>query len=138
METAHAPNLLKTIGKVFEEAQESKLAPAFFESIDGELCELSDYLKTTKSQAFFVAILFVMSHWKDKVSINNLIDHFHCSIVQILEFNNDFEFLLSRHILTKQKSKYLRKLHPTKNEFAIHESIVEAILHNKPMPELEE
>ncbi len=129
--------VLQSIGNVHEIAKGSQLADGLFEKLDTDLTGLSGYLKVSKIQAFLLANVIVLNYQGDTVDLNDLINHFGCSPIRLLEFSGDFEVLYSNRLLLKHASRNNTKIIFRKNQFIVNEKIVEAILHNLPMPELE-
>jgi len=129
--------LLESIGKVYEQSKYCKLDSAFFEEVDAELKYLSDYFNVSRSQSLIIAIVFVLNYKDDAVDLKDLIEHFDCNPMKILELSDDFETLYSREILKKQKSLFRVRLFLSNDSFIINEKITEAILSNKPMPVIE-
>jgi len=130
--------VLNSIGKIYEESKGCKLEDSFFIKIDNDLSFLSEYFKTTKSQTFFIALVFALNYKGDTVDLNDLIEYFNCNPMKILEYNDDFEYLYSKGIFEKQKSKHRMKLPGINDQFTINEKISEAILQNKSMPEIKQ
>ena len=138
MEKEIKQKVLNSIGKIYEESKDCKLEDSFFIKIDKDLGVLSEYFQTTKSQTFFIALVFALNYKGDTVDLNDLIEYFNCNPMKILEYNDDFEHLYSKGIFEKQKSKHRMKLAGTNDQFTINEKISEAILQNKPMPEIKQ
>lgn len=134
MENITKQRILESIGKIYEEAKNSKLESTFFKAIDNELTTLSQYFKTTKSQTFFISIVFALNYKSGSVSLNDLIDYFDCNPMKVLEYNDDFEYMYTKGILKKHKS--FISLEGEEAKFKIHEMITEAILQDLPMPEV--
>lgn len=128
--------ILENIGKVYEDSKNCKLDEEFFTKIDVELSYLSTYFKTTKPQAFFISIVFALNYKGDTVDLNDLIDYFDCNPMKLLEYNDEFNYLNEMNIFARQKSRHRVKLAAANNQFSIHEKISQAILENKPMPEI--
>lgn len=137
MDSNNKLRLLKGIGKVYDEAKESKLESALFEKIDTDLVELSDYFQVSKIQAFFLAHVLALNYKGDAMELKDLAEYFDCNPMKVLEFNDDFEDMYSKGILKKQKSSYSRKGIRKNDQFIINEKVTEAILHNLPMPVFE-
>jgi len=129
---------LDSIGKVYEESKACKLVDSFFSKIDNELSFLSSYFRTTKSQSFFIAMVFTLNYKGDTVDLNDLIEHFDCNPIKLLEYSDDFEFLHSSGIFKKQKSKHRIKMAGANDQYVINEKISDAIIQNKPMPEIKQ
>ena len=128
--------ILETIGKVFEESKRCHLEDAFFIKIDQELSFLASYFRTTKSQAFFIALVFALNYKGESVDFNDLIDYLDCNPMTILKHNDDLNDLYAKGIFKKEKSRHRINLSGTNDQFTINQQISEAILDNKPMPEL--
>ena len=130
--------VLDSIGKIYEESKECKLEESFFLKMDNELSFLSEYFRTTKSQTFFISLVFALNYKGDTVDLNDLIEYFDCNPMKILEYSDDFNFLHSSGIFGKQKSRHRMKLAGANDQFTINKKISEAILQNEPMPEIHE
>jgi len=130
--------VLNSIGKIYEESQGCKLEDSFFIQTDNDLSFLSEYFKTTKSQTFFIALVFALNYKGDSVDLNDLIEYFDCNPMKILEYSDDFNYLHSLGIFIKQKSKHRMKMAGANDQFVINEKISEAILQNEPMPEIKQ
>ncbi len=135
METNIKQKILASISHIYDEADHSELNPEFFEKIDTELCTLSDYFHTSKNQSLLIAVILALTCKGDSVDMNDLSDLFGCNPIKILEFSDDFEYLLQKAILTKQRSNK-RKAHGLEKQYTINEKIPAAILQNEPMPDL--
>jgi AAA+ superfamily predicted ATPase len=134
MEPTTKIQLLDNIGKVYEASKKCRLEITHFEKLDAELCQLSSYLKTPKIQSFFIAMVFALNYKGDTVDLNDLIDYFDCNPMKILEFSDDFAHLATNGIFEKEKSRHRVKLSGLNDQFTVNEKITEAILQNKPMP----
>lgn len=128
--------ILETIGKVYEESKRCHLEDAFCVKIDQELSFLASYFRTTKSQAFFIALVFALNYKGESVDFNDLIDYLDCNPMTILKHNDDLNDLYAKGIFKKEKSRHRINLSGTNDQFTINQQISEAILDNKPMPEL--
>ena len=128
--------VLNSIGKIYEKSEGCKLEDSFFTKIDNELSFLSEYFRTTKSQSFFIALVFALNYKGNTVDFGDLIDYFDCNPMKILEYSDDFYFLHSSGIFDKQKSKHMIQLAGSNDQFTINEKISDAILKNEPMPEI--
>ena len=123
--------------KVHETAKGSQLEEDLLEKMDTDLTILSGYFKVSKAQAFFLANVFVLNYQGDTVDMNDLVNHFGCNPIRLLEFSPDFDVLYSKRLLLKHASRNRTKIVFRKNQFIVNEKIAEAILHDLPMPELE-
>src|SRR5690606_35577778 len=138
MENITKKQILKSIGKVYEQAKNCKLENSFFDSIKAEITTLSQYFKTSENQTFFIAMVFALNYKGDAVEMNDLINYFDCNPMKILEYSDDFEYLHTQGIFKKQKLRHRIKLVGSNDRFTIHEKVTEAILLNKSMPKLNE
>lgn len=129
--------LLESIGKVYEQSKDCKLDSAFFEKVDVELKNLSDYFKVSRNQSLIVAMVFALNYKGDTVDLKDLIEYFDCNPMKLLEFSDDFDTLYSKGIFKKRKSSHRVNLALSNDQFTINEKITEAILNNKSMPVIE-
>ncbi|MBZ9777427.1 hypothetical protein LB452_00700 [Psychroflexus sp. CAK8W] len=136
METREKHKLLDCIGEVYEKAKNCELKEGFFTEQKAELNILSDYFGTTKSQSFFIAIVFTLNYKGDTVDLNDMIEYFGCNPMKLLEFNEDFNYLQSKAYLKKKLSKHRVQVAGANNQFTVNEKLCEAILKNEPVPEL--
>lgn len=138
MEKISKLQILKNIGKVYEEAKGSKLKDSLFTKIDTELSFLSAYLGTSKRQAFFTSLIFTLNYKGDTVDLNDLISYLKCNPIKILEYNEDLDTLHTLGILKKERSRHRMDLAGVNNQFTINKKITEAILQSKPIPKLKQ
>jgi len=137
METNSKLRILKSIGNVYDEAKGSKLETTLFDKIEPDLKELSNYFRVSDIQSFFVAIVFTMNYKGDSVDIKDMVEHFDCNPVKVLEYSNDIESLFAKSLLTKFKSDHHVKIALVNDQFIINKKVTDAILKDMPMPELE-
>lgn len=130
--------ILASIGKVYEDSKDCKLEKEFLQTLENELVFLSDYFKITKTQTFFVAVVFALNYKGNTVDLNDLINYFDCNPMKILEYSDDFNYLHAANIFMKQKSNHRMKLAVMNDQFSINNKLSEAILENQPMPKMEE
>lgn len=128
--------LLESIGKIYEESKNSKLEPAFFEKVEKELTELSNYFGISLTQSLLVAMVFSLNYKGDTVDFKDLTEYFDCNPMKLLEYSSDFESLYSKGIFIKEKSRHRIKLALSNDQFTINEEVTEAILNNMPLPKL--
>lgn len=129
--------LLESIGKIFEESKDCKLEDSFFEKVNQELIFLSEYFGTTKSQAFFISIVFSLNYKGNTVDLSKLIEYFDCNPMKILVYSDDFNDLHNKGIFGKEKSIHRVKLEGANDQFTINGRVSEAILQSEPMPKIE-
>ena len=128
--------LLNSIGKVYELSKKSQLEPGFFEKAANDLTVVSDYFEISRDQSLLVAMVFSLNYRGDTVDFNDLREHFDCNPMKLLMYSDDFEVLHSKGIFIKQRSSHRIQLALTNDQIKINEKITEAILTNKPMPQL--
>ncbi len=129
--------VLDSIGRLYEEAKGCKLEDSFFIKSEAELSLLSEYFGTTKSQSLLIALVFALNYKGDTVDLSDLIDYFNCNPMKILQYHDDIDYLDSSGIFSKKKSRHKAKVSGANDQFIINEKITEAILQNKPMPEIQ-
>ncbi len=128
--------LLESIGKIYEESKNSKLEPAFFETVENDLNVLSEYFGISSTQSLLVAMVFSLNYKGNTVDFNDLTEYFDCNPMKLLEYSSDFENLYSKGIFKKEKSRHRIKLALSNDQFTINEKVTEAILNNMPLPKL--
>ncbi len=138
MEQTIKIRLLECIGKVYEQSKDCKLEAVFFEKVDIELKELSDYFGITRIQSLLVAMVFSLNYKGDTVDFKDLIEHFDSNPMKLLKYSDDFEVLYSKGIFMKVKSSHRIKVALSNDQFSINEKVTEAILNNMPLPHLGE
>lgn len=129
--------ILNCIGEVYEEAKNSKFKDDFFSKADNNLIELANYFGTSKTQSFFIAMVFTMNYKGNSVDFNDLIDYFDCNPTNLLKFTDDFKFLEDKCIFIKSKSRHRANVSFANFQYSINEKISEAILNNQSMPKVE-
>ncbi|AFU67906.1 ATP-binding protein, AAA family [Psychroflexus torquis ATCC 700755] len=130
--------LLESIGQLYEKSKKCQLKEEFFIEKGTELSTLSDYFGTSKSQTLFIAIVFALNYKGDSVDLNDLIEHFDCNPMKILEFNKDFGDLHTKGIFNKKKSRHRVRVAGANDQYTVNESVCEAILNNAAMPEIQD
>ena len=128
--------LLESIGKIYEESKNCKLESAFFEKVEKELSELSNYFEISLTQSLLVAMVFSLNYKGDTVDFKDLTEYFDCNPMKLLEYSSDFDNLYSKGIFIKEKSRHRIKLALSNDQFTINEKVTEAILNNMPLPKL--
>ena len=136
MENNIKVRILESIGKIYEKSSECKLEDSFFPKIDNELSFLSEYFGTTKSQSFFISLVFALNYKGDTVDLNDLIEYLDCNPMKILAYHDDFKILHTSGIFEKERMFQKHKLPGSTDQYTINEKITEAIMNNEPMPEI--
>jgi hypothetical protein len=138
MEQNIKSRLLESIGKVYESAKGCKLEPAFFDEVKPEIGAIEAYFGINEIQSLIVAIVFSLNYKGCAVTFNQLIEYFECNPMKLLGHNDDFNQLFEKGIINKDKSRYGLTFAISKDELTINEKITEAILNNKPLPNLKD
>ena len=136
MENNLNQNILKNIGIVFEKSKGCKLESKLFMEIDNELFVLADYFKTSKTQAFFIAMLFTLSYKGEFVNMKELVEHFECNPVRLLEYNDDLEALYEKRIFIKKKRRLRFESESENDLLQINQKFARAILKKESVPDL--
>ena len=132
MEEITKQKILTVIGDVYEKSAKCKLEESFLYKMNNELTYLSKYFSLTKIQSLFLANIFALTYKGDKVDLNELIDYFDCNPMKLLEFDSDFNTLLSSCILTKKKSSVRRAIDATTHYFMPYSLMGYYIYGNTP------
>lgn len=136
METNIKQKILTSLSKIYDEAPHCELDSDFFDKVEPELCFLNEYFQTTKIQTILVAIVFGLNYRGDSVDLHDLSRFLYSNHIKILEFSDDIEYLCKANIFIKEQSRRSPYLAGLNFQFSVNEKITEAILQNKPLPEL--
>lgn len=128
--------ILDSIAKIYEEAPGCDLSSEFFDKIKPELGILSDYFQTSNNQSLLIAMVFALNYRGHTVDLNDLSSYFHCNPLKLLLYSDDFSYLNQTGIFIKEQSRNRPRFNGTSDQFSINEKVCEAILDNKPMPNL--
>ena len=137
MEMTLKLQILKSIGKIYESANNCELTKAYFRKNSKDIKVVADYLKLPDKQAFFAAMIFALNYKGNTVDISDLIRYFDCNPMAILEYSDDLETLYQKGIIWKSKSHHKINVEVANDQFTINKKITEAILRNQPMTILE-
>lgn len=129
--------ILECIGEVYEKAENCQLKEELFIENEAVLSKLSGYFGVSKTQSFFMALVFALNYDGDRVSFNDLVKYFDCNPMKILEYNEDFKVLEKKEFFNKKPTLRGGVWIRGKDRFELHEEISEAILEQKPIPDLE-
>ena len=126
-------NNLKLLRQIAEEAKASKMSDEHLTKIHSQLISLSNYLKTSPTQAYLVSVIFSLSFTQRNVDIDDISGYIECNPIKLLELKSDFDFLIKNgFILTKFKMDS-SKIPLTNYSFSITENLSDAIVNNKPI-----
>jgi AAA+ superfamily predicted ATPase len=132
--TIHSKNnLVDCIAKIYSNAQESKLNAAFFKKNDARLKVLSQYLNTSKTQALFVAIVFVRNHEGSACDFADITSHTGCESLYWLAYNAEIESLKTLGYVTTFKQQRSSKM-PSFEQFLVHAELNNAIINQLVLP----
>lgn len=84
MEKITTKQILRSIGKIYDEAKESGLKNSLFESIKPELKILASYFKSSETQTFFIAIVFARNYAGRLTGLDDLISYIGCNPMTLL------------------------------------------------------
>lgn len=125
--------ILDSISSIYDQSEDCKLEPAFFDAVDNDLNILAEYLNSTKTQAFLVAIIFAISFRINWVDLNDLKRHFRCNPIKLLHFIDDLKSLTDNGIITRRLHR--NRIIPNQiiEDYMINKTVTEAILQSKPI-----
>ena len=127
-------NLLKSIGKVYDQAKGCKLEESSLEKVGPDLKPVSDYFNVPQKQALIVSLVFALNYDSYSVDIRNLSAYLECTPMKLLEYSEDFDELFNKGILNGQDESEKGMCMLSNSGITINEKILEAITKNKPMP----
>jgi AAA+ superfamily predicted ATPase len=135
MEPTLKTQMLHSIAKIFETSKECNLDFGMFTKLEDEFKCLSDYFKVSKIQCFFIANIFAINFQSNTTDMGDLVEHFGCNPVKLLELIDNIDELVEKGIVKKTKSSH-RAVSFTGEQMKINEKITDAILKSQAIPEL--
>lgn len=136
MDTQKQISLLDAIICIYENANGSKLKPAYFKSINTALIKVKEYFNLNEDESFILA-LFIAIEIQDPKSCDllNLAKHIDCSKLRLMKYNQSLDNLLEIGYLEKNVNSTIARLLGTSiNGYAVNIKIINAVLSKDPMP----
>jgi AAA+ superfamily predicted ATPase len=130
MESKSTKNAVEIICMVSEQAENCKLDDKELEKLQPYLKILGDMLNITSQQAFWISIMYMYSFKSTKFDYSDLANYLECNILKIVSYQNDFNELVDRRIISKNDQN--RQGNPISNNFSIPFKTFEKINNNKP------
>jgi SpoVK/Ycf46/Vps4 family AAA+-type ATPase len=130
--------ILAGINLVYSLAKGSKLDEGLFELIDKELSFLGKYFHLSKTQAFFLSVIFIQNYKGRNTDLEDLITYFDCNPVKLLEYGDDFTELFEKRFLRKRTErgrKRKKSLTVIDDTLRVNELVSEKIFRSEPIPE---
>ncbi|MCF8332492.1 MAG: ATP-binding protein [Bacteroidales bacterium] len=128
--------ILKSCANIYELSRNSKLEDSVFHALQDDLQEISDYFNVSDSQAFFIGLVFSLTFDQQVPDLSDLVKHLKCNPMKLLSYSDDFEVLYSRGIFRRKRNQFGFSNMEVQDDIVFNQKIVEAILSNKPLPEL--
>ncbi len=131
--------ILEKIGSIYERADGCKLSDEFLEEVREDAEAVAGYFEVAAEQALFLAVMFAIHYDRGRISFTDLIRHFSCNPIRLLEFSKDFEALKGKGLIYKQRNdrhEYFSTAN--RQEYVLNENILEAVIQNKPLPEIQQ
>jgi SpoVK/Ycf46/Vps4 family AAA+-type ATPase len=124
-------DVLETISKIYEVSENSKLKQTVFTKLKSELGLLSKYFKITKTQAFFLAIIFALNYKKtNTINFSDIGVHLDCNPMQLLKYTKDIDYLCDNDYMIKEKSSFSFDMFYADSEYTVSKSVSKAIINN--------
>ncbi|MDZ7774409.1 MAG: hypothetical protein U5L09_01735 [Bacteroidales bacterium] len=136
MELNIKSKLLNAIGQIYDQSKGCGLKDACFEKLKPHEIPLAEYLQVTPVQAFFFANIFGLNYNGDRASLEALTEFFSCNPMRLLEFSNEIEYLAEAQYIKKEVSRFMKTGTSNAKLLIVDDRIVNAILHNQPLPQL--
>ena len=136
MEENLKTSVLKSMGSVFEQSRNCKLNDAFLKKSEPELRSIAGYFQVSQEQALLIAVLFALNYKEYNVTLLDLVSHFDCNPMKMLEYSGHFETLFSRGILQSKGEYHKAGLPSTGESLIFNNMIVQAVVNNSPVPEI--
>ncbi|MFY9116075.1 MAG: ATP-binding protein [Bacteroidales bacterium] len=124
------------MGTIFEKSKNNKLTEDFYKVAAPQLETIASYFRVTREQALLIAVLFSLNFTEENVTLLDLIAHFNCNPMTLLEYNRHFEVLFSRGILQQQGACLMTGVPSPNDSIVFDNMVVQAVLGNKPLPEI--
>ena len=125
-------SILRSVGKVYELSENSKLEGSLFENPSEELDIIAKYFDVSQMQACLVSVIMVTNYERCSADISDLAHHFDCNPVRVLEYYKDLEELEERGILRRTRSRGRRRVTGGDISFLVHEKILQAVIFGEP------
>lgn len=129
--------LLQSFEKVYEQSRESGLESSCFQKLNTELAQIADYFNVSRTQAFFVGLIFGLSYERSNLDMNDVVKHLKCNPVKVLRYNSDIDELYLKGILQNRKSRKSAGRIDLGRGIGINCQVIEAVLAGKPLPDLQ-
>lgn len=136
MDTQKQISLLDAIILIYENANGSKLKPAYFKSINTSLLKVQEYFNLNADESFILA-LFIAIEIQDPKSCDllNLAKHIDCSKLRLMKYNVSLDNLMEIGYLEKNADSTIARLLGTSlNGYAVNTKIISAVMSKDPMP----
>ncbi len=137
MQTICKTQLLETIEKVYETSEDCKLETVHFEELESELDLLARYFNRSKTESFFLALVFALNQENDSaITFEHITKYTSCSPMRILLFSKEFTALEKKGILVSHRMRFRLGERKVLTRFSLNDKVIEAILNNQPMPDV--
>lgn len=83
-----------------------------------------------------IAVLFALNYKEYNVTLLDLVSHFNCNPMKMLEYSGHFETLYSRGILQVKSDYHKAGLPSTGESLMFNYMVVQAVVNNSPVPEI--
>jgi AAA+ superfamily predicted ATPase len=130
--------LLESIKNISNLTLESKI---LFEgkdgkNIDGDIKIVSEYFKTDRIETILVSIIFMNNLHFGGIDIMDIAKHFNRSPIDILMYSDNIKSLITKNILTLEKSYRSNKTRIYREVLYISSKIMEAIINSESLPNI--
>lgn len=127
---------MESIERIYEGAQGCNLSEPYFASIDDDLSFLSDYFRTSKRQAFFVALAVPFHFTSFCTTLSELISYCDCNPAKVLTYSDDLCHLFSLRFFEMSRKNAGFRMIRSIVVLQLNEKLLTAIVHNQPLPEV--
>ncbi len=136
MSTKVKLKVIDCIGSVYEKSEKCKLESDFLNKSEEELLIVSEYFGTSQIESFFISVIFAYNCKGESVNCGDFIKHFECNPMKVMDYFQVLDQLSQKGYLNTGKSIISSKRSVVDNNYNIDEKIIDAVLRNKPLPEL--
>jgi len=130
---------LEMIGHLYERTDGCALSDEFLEEVREEASGLAEYFQVSEVQALLLSVMFAIQYDNGRISFSELVRHFRCSPIRMLEFSDDIEALIEKGLVYKQRQDRSEFVTNTRrHQYILNEQLQEAIIRDKPLPEVKQ
>jgi hypothetical protein len=130
-------NLLKSIEQIYNRLEDSALSEDALQDLHNEIEHLATYLKVTRDEAVFFAIVFTFQIFDDTCDYRTLTRYLRVSEFKALEYAGIIEQLVQRKFCVDDRKARRRHGGRNRAQYSVNSVLFNAIIENRPFPQKE-